>query len=71
MKNRNKNEQSIYGKDKPRDESFKTSYISVFSHWKILETTLTTESNDLPAKLILHQASILIKNLMLFLLSSI
>ena len=42
----------MYGKDKPHGK-FKASYKSVLNQWKTLETTLATESNDLPAKLAL------------------
>ena len=60
-----KNKQTIYGKDKPHG-SLKASCTSVLNHWKSLETTFTTESNDLPAKLALqfNPASYLINNLM-------
>ena len=62
-----KNKQTIHGKDKPYG-SLKTSYTSVLNHWKSLETTFRTESNDLPAKLALqyNPASYLINNLMFF-----
>ena len=45
--------------------NFKASYISVLNHWKTFEATLTTESNNLPAKLALpyHSTSSLINNL--------
>ena len=67
IKNR-KNKQTTYGKGKPHDGSFKASYISVFNHWKTLETSLTTESNNLPAKLALpyHPAFALITALVFF-----
>ena len=47
--------------------NFKASYISVLNHWKTFETTLTTESNNLPAKLALPYppTSSLINNLIL------
>ena len=40
-----KNDQTTSGKYKPQG-NFKASYISVLNHWKIFETTLTTESNE-------------------------
>ena len=40
-----KNNQTASGKCKPHG-NFKASYISVLNHWKIFETTLTTESNE-------------------------
>ena len=57
-----KNKQTVYGKDKTHG-SFNTGCISVFNYWKTLQTTLSTESNDLPAKLtfLYHPASTLIK----------
>ena len=45
--------------------NFKATYISVLNHWKTFETTLKTESDNLPAKLALlyHPTSSLINNL--------
>ena len=40
-----KNHQTAWGTYKPRG-NFKANYISVLNHWKIFETTLTTESNE-------------------------
>ena len=40
-----KNYQTAQDKYKPHG-NFNANYVSVLNHWKIFETTLTTESNE-------------------------
>ena len=62
-----KNKQTIYDKEKPHG-SFNTDCISVFNYWKTLQTTLLTQSDNLPTKLtfLYHPSSTLVNNLMFF-----
>ena len=62
-----KHNQTTKGKHKLHS-NFKTSYISVLNHWKIFETSFTTESNNLPGKLALpyRLTSSLINNLIFY-----
>ena len=58
---------NIYGRDEPQ-QNIMASQISVFNAWWTLETTSTTESNDLLTKLSLppHPTYSFIKSLVLF-----